>query len=196
MLRVYLFALPFVALLASSSLFDSTTASMRSWPRTTVLILVSAGLLRRKPHRQVRQRTARVFQLKETLAATRELYRLARPGASLSPAREPALEVQGVRRVQVPHRRGLGSMEACRKDQREYAAGPQRGRGDREKRRAGRFLSHRDSEPEGLSGRFRIRAAGFALTVPASSRTLAGFPTRYTSPDGVIFVLRKRDSRR
>ncbi len=77
-LRVYLFALPFVALLASA-LFDSTTAARGSWPKTAVLILVSAGLLGGNLIARYGNERLEYFT-RGDVAATRELYRLARPG--------------------------------------------------------------------------------------------------------------------
>jgi hypothetical protein len=79
-LRVYMFALPFVALLASS-LFGSTAAT-RTWLRTTVLVLISAGLLGGNLIARYGNERLEYFT-RGDVAATRELYRLARPGAVL-----------------------------------------------------------------------------------------------------------------
>ena len=80
-LRVYMFALPFIALLASS-LFASTTPATRSWPRTTVLFFVSVGLLGGNLIARYGNERLEYFT-RGDVAATRELYRLARPGAVL-----------------------------------------------------------------------------------------------------------------
>jgi hypothetical protein len=194
-LRVYLFALPFVALLASS-LFDSTTASTRAWLRTTVLILVSAGLLGGNLIARYGNERLEYFT-RGDVAATRELYRLARPGAVL---------VAGARNLPWKFKeydefkyRIVAESEAWKRAERtngnmrpvlkEVEAIMKSGGS------AGSYLIVTRSQKAYLEG-FGFAPRGSLSRFQQAVADSPAFRSVYAKPDGVIFVLRKRGSRR
>jgi hypothetical protein len=194
-LRVYLFALPFVVLLASS-LFDSTTPSTRSWLRTTVLILISAGLLGGNLIARYGNERLEYFT-RGDVAATRELYRLARPGAVL---------VAGAGNLPWKFKeydefkyRIVADSEAWKRAERtngnmrpvlKKVEAIMKSGGS-----AGSYLIVTRSQKASLEG-FGFAPRGSLSRFQQAVADSPAFRPVYANPDGVIFVLRKRDSRR
>jgi hypothetical protein len=194
-LRVYMFALPFVALLASS-LFASRIAATRTWPRTTVLVCVSAGLLGGNLIARYGNERLEYFT-RGDVAATRQLYRLARPGAVLVAGSRnlpwkfkeyDEFKYRIVAETDVWKRAEStnGDMGPVVKEVEAMMKG-----GGRE----GSYLIVTRSQRVYLEGFGYAPAGSLGRFEKAIARSPA-FRSVYTNPDGDIFVLRQRARRR
>jgi hypothetical protein len=194
-LRVYMFALPFVALLASS-LFDSATAATRSWPRTTLLVLISAGLLGGNLIARYGNERLEYFT-RGDVAATRELYRLARPGDVLVAGSRnlpwkfkdyDELKYRIVAETDVWKR-----AESTNGDMRPVVTAVEAMM--RAGRPAGSYLIVTRSQSAYLEG-FGYAPRGSLRRFREAIARSPAFQRVYANPDGEIFVLRHRALRR